>query len=133
VLTSATAINDYGEIVGTGTLNGVTHGFLLTNGTIPEPPPAQNQAPVAVVSADTYSGKAPLTVNFDALASTDPEGGDLSYSWELEGNLLTPTEPDLQHTFTSTGTYWMTLTVTDDMGLSASDSVSITVRKGKRK
>lgn len=32
VLTSATAINDKGDIVGTGYLNGVPHGFLLTNG-----------------------------------------------------------------------------------------------------
>jgi probable HAF family extracellular repeat protein len=30
VLTSATAINHWGQIVGSGTLNGVPHGFLLT-------------------------------------------------------------------------------------------------------
>ena len=38
VLTSATAINDNGDIVGTGYLNGVPHGFLLTNGSITVPP-----------------------------------------------------------------------------------------------
>ncbi|MGB5583723.1 MAG: DUF3466 family protein [Gammaproteobacteria bacterium] len=32
-LTTATAINDNGDIIGTGTFNGVAHGFLLTNGT----------------------------------------------------------------------------------------------------
>ena len=32
-LTTATAINDNGDIVGTGTFNGVAHGFLLKNGT----------------------------------------------------------------------------------------------------
>ena len=35
VLTSATAMNEYGDIIGTGTLNGVAHGFLLTNRMIP--------------------------------------------------------------------------------------------------
>jgi probable HAF family extracellular repeat protein len=33
-LTTATAINDNGDIVGIGALNGVIHGFLLKNGTI---------------------------------------------------------------------------------------------------
>jgi len=132
VLTSATAINDYGDIVGTGTLNGVPHGFLLTNGTIPQPPPAQNLAPVAAVSADVYSGKAPLTVTFDATASSDPEGGELSYTWDIDGGPVA-TGTGLLHVFDQAGTYWITLTVTDDQGLSASDSVSIRVRKGKRK
>jgi len=132
VLTSATAINDYGDIIGTGTLNGVTHGFLLTNGTIPEPPPAQNLAPTAVVSADVYSGKAPLTVNFDAFGSSDPEGGTLSYSWDIDGSPVA-SGPQLQYIFNTSGSYWVTLTVTDDQGLSSSDSVSIRVRKGKRK
>ena len=77
VLTSATAINDNGDIVGNGFLNGVAHGFLLTNaaiGAISEPLPAQNQQPVAVASADVYSGKAPLVVSFDSSASADSDG-----------------------------------------------------------
>jgi len=132
VLTSATAINDYGDITGTGTLNGVTHGFLLTNGTIPEPPPTQNLAPVAVVSADVYSGKAPLRVTFDASGSYDPEDEILGYSWDIDGrSVATGSKPQL--VFNETGTYWVTLTVTDDQGLSSSDSVRIRVRKGKRK
>ena len=132
VLSSATAINDYGNIVGTGTLNGVPHGFLLTNGTIPEPPPAQNLAPVAVITAAVYSGKAPLTVTFDATASSDPEGGALAYSWDIDGSPVA-TGNELLYVFNQAGTYWVTLTVTDDQGMSASDSVSIRVRKGKRK
>lgn len=32
-LTTATAINDNGDIIGTGTFNGVAHGFLLKSGT----------------------------------------------------------------------------------------------------
>jgi len=132
VLTSAIAINDNGDIVGTGTLNGAAHGFILTNGTISGPPPAENQAPVAVVDADVTSGKAPLVVNFDASASTDSDGTITAYSWNFgDGNISTEVSPS--HEFTVTGTYLVALTVTDDQGATASDSITITVRKGKRK
>ena len=48
ILSSATAINDNGDIVGTGYLNGVPHGFLLTSGATSEPLPAPIQEPVTV-------------------------------------------------------------------------------------
>ena len=132
VLTSATAINENGDIAGNGTLNGVTHGFLLTTGAISEPLPAQTQPPVAVASADVTSGKAQLDVTFDSSDSSDPEGGTLSYSWDfMDGSFSTEANP--WHTFTKTGLYLVTLTVTDDQGMTASDSIAITVRKGKRK
>ena len=65
----------------------VEHGFVLTSGTIAEPPPAENQAPIAIASADVYSGKASLLVNFDGSASTDPDGTIATYSWDfMDGN-----------------------------------------------
>lgn len=132
LLTRATAINENGDIAGVGLVDGVEHGFVLTNGTITEPPPAENQLPVAVADADVTSGKAPLVVAFDSSASSDPEGGALSYSWDfMDGNFSTEANPS--HTFTETGTYQVTLTVTDDQGATASDTITITVRKGKRK
>ena len=132
VLTSATAINDNGDITGNGVLNGVAHGFVLSTGTISGPPPVQNQAPVAVASADVSSGKAPLMVTFDSSGSSDPEEGPLSYFWDfMDGSFSTNPAPS--HEFTLPGTYLVTLTVTDDQGVQASDSITITVRKGKRK
>ena len=131
VFTSAAAINDYGDIAGSGTLNGVTHGFLLTTGTIPPPPPSQNLAPVAVLSADVYSGRAPLLVTFDGSASTDPENETLEYTWDINGNSVV-TGPVLQYVFNQADAYQVTLTVTDSQGLSSSDSISIRVRKSKR-
>ena len=133
ILTRAKGINEHGDIVGVGLLNGIEHGFLLSNGTISGPPPAQNQPPVAVASADVYSGKAPLTVVFDSSASTDdPDGTIEGYSWEfMDGSFST--EPNPAHTFMTTGTYLVTLTVTDDQGETASSAITITVRKGKRK
>lgn len=110
----------------------VEHGFLLTNGTIPAPPPVENQPPVAVAaaaSADPVSGKAPLMVNFDASGST---GENLDYSWNfMDGSISTAANPS--HTFTLADSYPVTLTVTDDQGTRATSVVTITVRKGRRK
>ncbi len=132
VLSSATAINDNGDIVGNGFLNGVAHGFLLLNDAIAESLPVQNQAPVAVAGADDYSGKAPLLVNFDSSACLDYDGTISAYSWNfMDGSSSAETNPE--HEFTVPGTYPVTLTVTDDQGMQASSSISITVRKGKRK
>jgi len=131
VLSSATAIDDNGDITGTGTLNGESHGFLLTNGATP--PPAENQAPVAVASADRVSGRAPLLVAFSS-QSTDPDGNETidGYSWDLDGNTLAYTA-DTSYEFTVPGTFTVTLTVTDDQGVEDSDSITITVRKAKGK
>ena len=138
VLTQATAINDNGDIVGKGFMNGVEHGFLLTNGTITTPPPvvtdppAPNQLPQAVASADVYAGKAPLRVSFDSSGSTDADGTIVAYDWDfMDGS--TSTEPDPSHRFTDAGTYAVTLTVTDDQGMSASNTITITVTKGNNK
>lgn len=141
VFTEATAINDNGDIVGKGFLNGVEHGFLLTNGTIaipapvvPEPTPTPNLMPQAVASADVYAGKAPLRVNFDSSGSADPDGTIISYYWDfMDGSTSTDANPS--HRFTDPGSYAVTLTVTDDQGMSASNSITITVTKsnGKKK
>lgn len=136
VLTSATAINDNGDIVGNGFLHGVAHGFLLTDDMISALPSAlpsaQNQQPVAVASASVYSGKASLEVSFDSSASTDSDGTISAYFWDFMDG-MSSTEANPLHVFTVPGTYPVTLTVTDDQGMQASTAINITVRKGKRK
>jgi uncharacterized membrane protein len=129
VLTSATAINDNGDITGTGTLNGVASGFLLTtNGTIPVPPPGDNQSPVAAASPDGISVKVRVTVKFDSSSSYDPDGTITGYSWDfMDGKFSTEANPS--HKFTKAGTYPVTLTVTDDGGMTDSDTVTINVFK----
>ncbi|MBQ0720656.1 MAG: DUF3466 family protein [Gammaproteobacteria bacterium] len=132
ILIRATAINDLGDIVGVGLVDGIEHGFLLSSTTVSEPPPVENQPPVAVVSATPTSGKAPLVVSFDSTGSIDPEGAALNYSWDfMDGSSGTSANPS--HEFILPGTYPVILTVTDDQGSQASSSIKITVRKNRRK
>ncbi|MCB1824533.1 MAG: DUF3466 family protein [Candidatus Competibacteraceae bacterium] len=127
LLTAATAINERGDIVGTGIVNGEVHGFLLSNDA--PPPPAGNQPPVAVAVADVTSGKAPLTVSFSAAGSSDPDGDALSFAWDFgdgtTGSGVAPT-----HTYTNPGTYTAVMTVTDG-SLTDTATVDIKVRKGR--
>lgn len=130
VLMSATAINEQGDIVGTGQLNGQNHGFLLVNGDAPTQPPV-NQAPVADASAYPTSGKAPLTVDFTGSGSTDPDEDSISYHWDF-GDMTSSTDADPAHTYNSRGTYVVVLSVTDEHGLSSeSDPLDIKVRGRK--
>ncbi|MEJ2308021.1 MAG: PKD domain-containing protein [Gammaproteobacteria bacterium] len=83
-----------------------------------------NQPPVATPNADTTTGPAPLTVNFDATGSSDADGTIVAYAWDFgDGN--SSAEPDPANIYWETGTYTATLTVTDDMGATASASIQI--------
>lgn len=86
-----------------------------------------NQAPTAVANADVQSGPRPLTVNFDGTSSTDPDGTVAGYAWDFgDGGSSTSASPS--HTFTTQGSYTVSLVVTDDNGTaSAADSLTITV------
>jgi PKD repeat protein len=130
LLTAATAINEQGDIVGTGITEGEVHGFLLSNAA--PPPPGDNQSPVAVASTDVTSGKAPLEVIFSAAGSTDPDGDTLSFEWVFgDGQSGSGDTVTVVHTYTEPGTYIAQLTVTDGGGMSDAASVEIRVRKGR--
>jgi len=129
VLTAAAAVNNTGDIVGTGLLNGQPHGFLLTTGAAPPPPPVVNHAPVAVASADTTSGKVSLTVNFSGAGSSDPDGDALAFAWDF-GDGTSSTEMNPTHVYTTVGSFIAVLTVDDGL-MTDTDQVDITVRKSK--
>lgn len=86
-----------------------------------------NQAPVAIVTSDWIVDEAlaPLLVEFDGSKSTD-DSQVVSYSWDFGDGSATGTGDTIKHTFDA-GTYTITLTVTDDQGVTSTDSVSITV------
>lgn len=77
-----------------------------------------NKAPIAKAKADKYNGEIPLSINFDASESSDPENGTLTYEWGLN-NAITASSKTASHTFTDPGTYKVWLKVTDARGLSS--------------
>jgi PKD repeat protein len=92
-----------------------------------------NNPPVAVASANPTSGPAPLTVQFTGSGSSDPDGDALSYSWDLngDGNYGDSTAANPSFTYTTAGTYQVTLRVTDARGASSTSApVTITVGPG---
>lgn len=130
ILTAATAINEQGDIVGTGIVNGQVHGFLLSTGVAP--PPAENQPPVAVIDTSATSGRAPLTVDFSAVNSYDPDDDTSGYEWDF-GDGSTGVGVATTHTYADPGLYLATLTVTDGGNLTDTAQIEITVRKGRRR
>src|SRR5438552_280186 len=80
-----------------------------------------NQPPVAAFSSSCSA----LTCNFTS-TSSDPDGTIASYSWTF-GDGGTSSAPNPAHSYTASGTYTVTLTVTDNQGATNAVSHSVTV------
>ena len=83
------------------------------------------QAPVANAGLDRNVNVNDV-VNFDASLSYDPDGNIVSYSWDF-GDGTTATGLTTTHSYTSQGTYTVTLTVTDNDGLISTDTAIVNV------
>ncbi len=88
---------------------------------------AGNQAPTAIALANPQSGPIPLTVNFDGRTSSDPEGGALTYSWDLngDGTFGDSTAAQPSFTYTQTKTVTVRLRVTDGPGATSVGAVVV--------
>jgi len=90
------------------------------------PPITTNQSPTASFTANPTSGASPLEATFNASNSSDGDGSIISYAWDFkDGN--TGSGETISHTFSSTGSYNVLLTVTDNDGATDSTTKTITV------
>ena len=85
-----------------------------------------NQKPVPALLALPTSGTAPFLVSVSAVGSVDPDGSIVSYSWDF-GNGQTAQGLQSQVTYTTAGTYVITLTVRDNKNATASTTETIVV------
>jgi glucose/arabinose dehydrogenase len=101
----------------------------LDDGTIHRISYSVNQPPTASIVAQPTAGSPPLTVQFDGRGSSDPEGGALTYAWDLDGDgsYDDGTSSQASWTYTASGTYTVRLQVTDPQGVKGTASQTITV------
>lgn len=89
----------------------------------------ENQPPIARAGASPKSGTVPLTVNFSASGSYDPDGAIVLYEWDFDDDgtydSSSPTSAFAQHTYQDAGGYAAWLRVTDDKGSSSKAYVTI--------
>jgi PKD repeat protein len=82
-----------------------------------------NQAPTAEFSSSVSD----LKVSVDGSDSSDPDGSISSYAWSWGDGSADGSGKTASHTYGSSGTYTIKLTVTDDDGATDSVSHSVTV------
>lgn len=119
----------YVSVTGTGKGDPLTTGYTnygsvgqyalaITAGT------AVNQPPVAALSATPTSGSVPLTVQFSAAGSSDPDGSIASIQW-IFGDGSTAAGTTATKVYSNVGQYTAELRVTDNAGATTSRTVLI--------
>jgi len=89
-----------------------------------------NQPPTARFTFSPQSPQVNELVTFDGRSSSDPDGTIISYQWDLNGDgRIDATGALVQARFSRAGSFRVTLTVTDNGGLS--DSTSKTIQVGQ--
>ncbi len=88
----------------------------------------ENRPPVAQASSDMTAGTAPLTVSFDGSGSYDPDNGGqiVGYAWDF-GDGTTADGVQVQHTFSTAGSFQVRLTVVDDLGGQSADEINLEI------
>ncbi len=108
----------------TDRIGGTSSASVTVTGVGPQPP-------VASFTESAHTAPAPALITFNPSGSTD-DGTIVLYEWDFDGDGVydhSTATPDIaSHTYTTPGTYIVTLRVTDDDGLTdtATDTKNIT-------
>lgn len=90
-----------------------------------------NLPPIATATQSVQYGTTPLNVIFNGSGSSDPENGPLTYSWNFGDGSPTSNSVNPSHLFTAPAgvptAYTVTLTVTDNIGQSATTSLLVSL------
>ncbi|RMH69232.1 MAG: PKD domain-containing protein [Gemmatimonadetes bacterium] len=89
---------------------------------------ASNTPPVANANG-AYTGTISQTISFSSAGSSDADGSIVSYLWDF-GDGATSTTMNPVYSYSSTGTYTVTLTVTDNLGATGTDQTTATITSG---
>jgi cytochrome c len=84
-----------------------------------------NRAPVAVLKADRVSGALPLTVNFSAKETVDPDGDKVTYELVIGDQTLKSEDGSFNFTFDKPGVFRPKLNVSDAKGFKGSAELPI--------
>lgn len=88
-----------------------------------------NTQPVADAGED-FNATVNTDVEFNATDSYDPDSHNLTYDWDFDdGATLDNGGPTPTHNFSSTGKYYVNVTVSDGYGGTDTDTVIVTVEK----
>jgi PKD repeat protein len=95
-----------------------------------------NLPPTADLQSDVAGGIVPLTVNFDAAASADPDGSVVQYAWDFDGDSVWDdftASPQTSHTYAAPGNFNAQVRATDNQLLySAVDTIAIVTNAAPR-
>lgn len=89
---------------------------------------ANNLAPLAQANGP-YTGSTTNAVNFSSSGSVDTDGSISTYNWDF-GDGSTSSSANPSHTYSAADTYNVSLTVTDNGGLSATDTATAVISGG---
>jgi PKD repeat protein len=130
-------MDDKGNFEHSGTYLG---DISLSRKAVTALPYLSNKEPVAVLTPETISVKVGEAVEWDATESFDEDGTIVSYEWDYGDGAVSPFGintlaksgtggnsggPESSYVYFDSGTYYVTLTVTDDQG--ATDTVQAQV------
>ena len=112
-----------------------TRSGLMERKAVTALPYLSNKAPVAQLTPEIITVTVGETVEWDASASSDEDGTIVSYEWDYGDGVVSPSGinplaksgtdgnsggTQSSYVYFDSGTYYVTLTVTDDQGVSAS-------------